>query len=185
MCDETKAVVVNNDGHFLQQRGSRVVFVEEYPEADLLDEEQAVELARKHQGKAIKNYGYVDNHGNEFVLADHTDEEPDYERQGVEKVVQVLLAAGYSLSVDDGGDELTLINSTDEAAIMDALMNTAEDTLIARKEGARAGEVTFVYGNAPWEVVADHSGYLNDVLKPATEWLSQLEDQLGEEYYGV
>lgn len=94
----------------------------------------------------------------------------------VKATVRSLLAAGYSLSVDDGGEEYAIKNSTSFKAIMDALLNTDEDRLIAAKDGKRLGWVFFVYGNDGWDVINDYS----IGLEPELTAVNQLSDRLAE-----
>ena len=91
------------------------------------------------------------------------------------RVVDLLLEAGYSLSVNDG-EEWTLVHSLDADAVMTALRTTDEDRLVAHgKSGRRVGAVYFVYGNMPCEVVADNSTSLNDVLIPLDAFCAEIE----------
>lgn len=96
------------------------------------------------------------------------------ERAIVTRVVKDALKAGYRLSVDDGGDELALTDSTSQKAVLDALMNTDDDRLIFDREDHR-GVVWFVYGNDGWDVIADYSQRLEDVLAGAEALAEKLE----------
>lgn len=87
------------------------------------------------------------------------------ERTIVRRVVKDALAAGYTLSVDDGGDEYAVENTTSYRAVMDALMNTDDDKLILRKDG-KGGKVWFVYGNSGWDVICDYTTSLEALIEP-------------------
>jgi hypothetical protein len=87
-------------------------------------------------------------------------------RQRVERkicmaTVDALLAAGYSLGVNDG-EEVTIAYSRDRAKIADALFTTDEDYLLIysraeEKDTTPNMWVRFVYGNDGWDVICDYS----------------------------
>jgi hypothetical protein len=87
-------------------------------------------------------------------------------RQKVERrialaAVDALLAAGYSLGVNDG-EEITISFSKDRAAIADALFTTDEDYLYIYERPEEKDKtpdmwVRFVYGNDGWDVICDYS----------------------------
>lgn len=95
------------------------------------------------------------------------------ERAIVRRVVKDALAAGYVLSVDDGGDELAVEEATKTKPVMDALLNTDDDTLILRRNDER-GWVRFVYGNSGWDVINDYTTNLEDVLA----WANRMAERL-------
>lgn len=81
------------------------------------------------------------------------------EARVVRKLVKAALAAGYSVSVNDG-EEWTVKRSTSTKVIFDALATTGEDRLLLRdSEGNTAGSFWLIYGNDPSgeEVISDHS----------------------------
>jgi hypothetical protein len=92
----------------------------------------------------------------------------------VRRIVKDALKAGYTLSVDDGGEELAIEGSKDEKAVLDALINTDEDRLILTREDHR-GVVRLVYGNDGWDVVNDYSERLEDVLAGANRLAEKYE----------
>lgn len=96
------------------------------------------------------------------------------ETRVVRRVVRDLLAAGYSLTVDDGEDE-PVKKSTKFSEIVAALMQTDEDYLYTHKQGCPNSFVRFVYGNDSWEVICDYSTNLEAVLKGAQEVCERLE----------
>jgi hypothetical protein len=57
------------------------------------------------------------------------------ERQIIERIVKDALDAGFQITVDDGGEEPSVRRSTDQAAIMAAVMLTDEDFLYYSKPG--------------------------------------------------
>jgi hypothetical protein len=96
------------------------------------------------------------------------------ERAVGRRVVRDLLAAGYTLTVGNGGEEPEIKNSTSFKAVSNAMMLTDEEHLIARKNGERSW-VFFVYGNDSWEVICDYTTDLEDVLKGAFAVCDRLE----------
>ena len=81
------------------------------------------------------------------------------------KLVRAAIAAGYSVSVNDG-EEWTVKRSTSTKVIFDALATTGEDTIgISAADPSKtigwhgAGSFLLVYGNDPSgeEIIADHS----------------------------
>lgn len=83
------------------------------------------------------------------------------ERQAATRLVDALLAAGYSLRLNDGEEWLPESGATRERdAILDAMASTGEETICAYKpDGRSAGQVYLVYGNDPdgSELYADYT----------------------------
>jgi hypothetical protein len=100
------------------------------------------------------------------------------ERAIVRKTALTFIAAGYRLRVLDGED-WACDETTDLAVVMDAIMSTDEDYLYAFRqmhtgEWREAGSVRFIYGNDGWDVLADHSTNLSEVLKPVDAYVDAL-----------
>lgn len=93
----------------------------------------------------------------------------------VRLAVTSLVAAGYTLTVDNGGDEDEITNSTDVEAVLAVMGATADETLYAQLEGKPTRFVSLIYGygNAGWEVISDYTAALEEVLKPANELAQQ------------
>lgn len=90
------------------------------------------------------------------------------EREIATKIVDDALAAGYSISVDNGGDEYEIKESTDKNAILAVMFATDEERVILSKDGKHhSGWVYLVYGNDGWDVVCDYSTNIKDVLAGA------------------
>jgi hypothetical protein len=95
------------------------------------------------------------------------------ERQVIGAFLDSALQAGHDISVNDG-EEVTLWNSKDKAAIMGALMTTDMDRLYL---GARRGpldevlgvrgEVVLVYGNDGYDVISDYHTNLEPLMAAA------------------
>ncbi len=81
--------------------------------------------------------------------------------QGIaKKLIELSLAAGYTVSVFDG-EETALKRSTDADAIMAALGSTDEDTLILRKpeqltKDTPIGSILLIWGNEH-DLISDHT----------------------------
>jgi len=93
------------------------------------------------------------------------------------RVIKDALKAGYELSVYDSG-EITLVRSTDAAAIEEAMFTTDDDRLFFYKPGveARQGWVWFVYGNSGWDVITDYTTNLEEVLAGANDLAEKLDN---------
>ena len=96
------------------------------------------------------------------------------ERRIVRRVVTDLIAAGYELSVDDGGYHHFKNGTTDAKTLYRILNETDDDTLYARKPGGRWAFVTFVYGNDGWDVISDYNVSLESDLAGANALSEEL-----------
>ena len=107
------------------------------------------------------------------------------ERAIARAAIAGILAAGYTISVDDG-EEIVLRQSTDAKKIFDAMFSTDEDYLHVHKADAPArqntreafGWVRFVYGNDGWDVICDYTVNLESALEPAKTESEKHEKQL-------
>lgn len=99
------------------------------------------------------------------------------QRQAIEKriakaVINAALAAGYTVSVCDGED-FPIKRSANAAAILASMFSTDGDALRLRKDGRYVGTVFLVYGNDGWDVIADHSLSLSELIDPITSKASE------------
>lgn len=102
----------------------------------------------------------------------------EMDRLVITKTVEVLIAAGAVLSVDDGDDHNWAIkNSTDWVKVVDAI--TAVDDAMLSVRGAVSGWVRFIMGNDGYDVINDHSARLEETLAP----VFALCDELKEGHY--
>lgn len=90
----------------------------------------------------------------------------------VTAVVEDLLAEGFELRVDDGGDEQERVDTP--AAAIDALTAVDSSDLFVFKHGQCTGFVSFVFGNDGYDVICDNSVWLEPYLARAT----QLSDEM-------
>jgi len=87
------------------------------------------------------------------------------EKKEARAVIQRLLAAGFTVSVNDG-EETVLRNATSIPQVLTVMGTTCEDYLEARDaNGSYIGVVYLVYGNEPGETLCDHSVSLTAVLE--------------------
>jgi hypothetical protein len=99
------------------------------------------------------------------------------EKAVVERTVTALLAHGYQLNVNNGGDDYELpAFTTDRAAVLAAMMETDDELLVtkdprpemlgpdAHGNARNGGWVRFVYGNSGEEVINDYTLNLEDAL---------------------
>lgn len=99
------------------------------------------------------------------------------ERAVIRHAVQTILAAKsefdaqplYSISVYDGQDT-TVTKSRDEAEIMGAIMTTDDDVLRVYGRDGKVGYIRLIYGNDGWDVMADCSVSLGDLLQESYDF---------------
>lgn len=86
----------------------------------------------------------------------------------VRNAVHELLDHGFTLSVDNGGDDYEIDRSIDPDAVIAELGHTDEDRLMARTGDVIKGWVHFIYGNDGYDVICDMTvslePYLPDTL---------------------
>ncbi len=88
----------------------------------------------------------------------------EIEERIVRNAVHELLDHGFTLSVDNGGDDYEIDRSVDAEAVIAELMNTEEDRLLARTGDVIKGWVHFVYGNDGYDVICDMTVSLEPYL---------------------
>lgn len=94
----------------------------------------------------------------------------------IRKMVVHLIETGFSITVNDGGDDIALRRSTSEPEIMDAIFAVDEATLILHEKGSgkRYGYVTIVLGNSGWDAIADYAVNLDTYLQPISDYAEAL-----------
>jgi hypothetical protein len=105
------------------------------------------------------------------------------ERRIVHKIVDDALAAGYSISVNDG-EVTTVVQSRGRATILGAMATTGEDvlTLWDPKNGPtvgvskRVGFVSLIYSN-DCDIISDYSA--NEAMDTLLAGASALAESLG------
>lgn len=93
------------------------------------------------------------------------------ERTIARRVVLDALAAGYTLSVNNGGDEDEIPPQSKARPVLSAMFATDCEHLKMWKTGAAGtvcvGWVFFVYGNDGWDVVNDYTTNLDPIMAGA------------------
>lgn len=92
----------------------------------------------------------------------------------VRRCAEDLIAAGHTISVDDG-EALVLTNSTDVEAITGVMFATEMEFFRTNHPAKGASFVQFVYGNDGPDVIADHGVKLTDDLESVTAYALSLE----------
>jgi hypothetical protein len=106
-----------------------------------------------------------------------TASDADCELHIIRALVTAVLSKGLTVSVYDGG-AWPVKRSSDISTIMSALHSTDEEELMIRDATRRVGSVYLIYGNQPWEVIADHTDTpkMLEVLEPAEAAAKQIEE---------
>lgn len=78
------------------------------------------------------------------------------ERRIARRIVRDAIEMGYSVSINNGGDDNEIDRSTDIKAVQAELMATDEENIIFHNKAGRSiGAVFMVYGNDGWDVMCD------------------------------
>lgn len=105
------------------------------------------------------------------------------------RVIDDLLAAGFLITVCDGeegvGDDV-LTESTDKAAILEAMASTDEDFLHVTKssEADLIGWVRLIYGNGI-DLISDYTTNLEDALKGVNGMWDKLNRLSSDTRHGI
>jgi hypothetical protein len=101
---------------------------------------------------------------------------PKSDEEGVRRVYDALVKAGYRIGVQDGArEEFPPPMSKDDA--VSEVMSCDDGFFIvfdddSTEQQDRFGYIYFVYGNEPGEVVCDYTTNLEHVIEPLTKnWL--------------
>jgi len=99
------------------------------------------------------------------------------EDQIIKATINALLAAGYTLGVNDG-EETTIKRITSHDLIFRAMKTTDEDYLLIFDRGSAThiGWVRFIYGNDDTEVINDYSVNLEPVMAKIMDLITAYED---------
>lgn len=95
------------------------------------------------------------------------------EKKIATKFVNDALAAGYTIGIDNGGDDLEY-KGTDKKKILSEMFATDEEHLYVFKPNQNKpfGWVYFIYGECGWDVINDYTVNLESLL---TETLALAE----------
>lgn len=119
--------------------------------------------------EAFMRGAWLDSSAGDLVLRSWVDR---LNTEIVTRLVGDLLAAGYLLSVDNGGARLAVRLSRNMDRVMKVLLLTEDDTLYAEKPGV-SGCVRLIYCNSGFDVLADYTTDLEPVLGPVSKWAEQ------------
>lgn len=101
----------------------------------------------------------------------------EMEKEIIVTVAEDLLAAGFNLKVDDGGEIEEDVEQTPEA-VLDAVTSVDAAVIFAYRKGHCIGCVDFILGNDGYDVVADYSVVLEPHLRRAEELSEQFVKEL-------
>lgn len=94
----------------------------------------------------------------------------EIEKRIVGKLVEALLAAGYTIGVNDGEDDVVSPNCNDAEIIYKALASTDADILLVRNPGTGLKSfVALVWGNDA-EIISDYGISLDAIIEPISDW---------------
>ena len=111
----------------------------------------------------------------------------DMEKALVEALVKAGLAAGYYLSVDNGGDSVEIVPTNDYATIMSEMFATRSESLMfydacaRRKSSTPASYAELVYGNEGYTVISDYGVSLEALMPPIEALAHQYAVECGDE----
>ena len=94
-----------------------------------------------------------------------------------QKFIRVALAAGYAISLDNGGDEFEFEHSTDFKFITGEMHATDQERLHLSQDGKHIGWVFFVYGNDGWDVICDYTVSLEHLMPEVSQLSARLEER--------
>lgn len=90
------------------------------------------------------------------------------EREICTTVVDALLAAGFTISINNGDDADELSNATDKAKIVASMFLTDDEYLMAIRNDKVFGWVRFIYGNDGPDVMSDYTTNLEPFIGAGT-----------------
>ncbi len=91
------------------------------------------------------------------------------EREIATALIRDGLAAGYFISVNNGGDEDEIKPSRSAEVILGAMFATDDEHLRFFKDGKCVGWVYFIYCNSGWDTISDYSCSLEHIMAGADE----------------
>jgi hypothetical protein len=96
------------------------------------------------------------------------------ERQVITKFLTDAINQGYSVTVDNGEDDITLRQSTNIQDILKEMFSVDEEQLYLYKDGVKVGWVILVYGEDGWDVIADYSTNLESLMTETNQLIDHL-----------
>lgn len=86
------------------------------------------------------------------------------EREICQRLLEVAIAAGFTISVDNGEEEV-ICQSKIVSDILAVMFSVDEETLILADDG-KEYRIYLVYGNSGWDVIHDSHSSLEALLEP-------------------
>ena len=107
----------------------------------------------------------------------------EIERRIITRIVEDALKSGFTLSVDNGGDEFEIEKSANRREVLDAMMATDQEHLYFHdNSGRNVGAVFLVYGNDGTDVICDYSSRhgldMDQQLKGAMDLADKIENDI-------
>ena len=101
------------------------------------------------------------------------------ERQIIKALVNEAFKRGFTkVIIDNGGDDDERITCTDIEEVMASIRQTDEEHMFfAHPDVAKMPCVFLVYGNDGYDVIADHSSSLNEMIDTIQPLIDTLEAQ--------
>jgi hypothetical protein len=105
------------------------------------------------------------------------------ERQVIKALVTEAFKRGFTkIIIDNGGDDEEQITCTDTKEVMASIRQTDEEHMFfVHPDVAKMPYVFLVYGNDGYDVIADHSLSLNEMIETLDPLIHTLEAQ----FHGV
>lgn len=105
------------------------------------------------------------------------------ERQVIKALVTEAFKRGFTkVIIDNGGDDDDRITCTNLEEVMSSIQQTDEEHMFfAHPDVAKMPCVYLVYGNDGYDVIADHSSSLNEMI----DTIQPLIDTLEAQFHGV
>ena len=98
----------------------------------------------------------------------------DNEKKIVGRLITDILAAGYSVSIWNGGDDAEIISSSDTDRIFKALAASDQDEIVLYKNRRRAGWIRLIWGNDV-DVISDYTTNLEAIVAGANALANELD----------
>ena len=107
----------------------------------------------------------------------------DLEMSVMKKLIQDILAAGYAIRINDGEEWTTNGPITNEYQLLKDLRSTDSDTVAffhkVDDKWKKLGFILLVYGNMPYEVIADSSD--DELTQSLLNGAEALQDAIAED----
>jgi dihydroxyacetone kinase DhaKLM complex PTS-EIIA-like component DhaM len=106
------------------------------------------------------------------------------ERQIIKALVTEAFKRGFTkIIIDNGGDDEEQITCTDTKEVMASIQQTDEEVMffVYPDFSSPPLSVYLVYGNDGYDVIADHSSSLNEII----DTIQPLIDTLEAQFHGV